>query len=84
MRWHENLDLMTVRLFKWSKISNIKKLKKMRRINRHTENQNIIVFAMDLKSIRMITLVTVKNKKLIYTLCARFYVLIEIFYLIHI
>ena len=25
----------------------------------------------------------IKNKKLIYTLCARFYVLIEIFYLIH-
>ena len=32
----------------------------------------------------MMALVAVKNKKLIYTFCARFYVLIEIFYSIHI
>ena len=38
---------------------------------------------MSLKSIRIIALVAVKNKKSIYTLRARFYMLIEIFYLIY-
>ena len=83
MRPHKSLNLATVRLFKWSKISNIKRLKKMRRMSRHTKSQNIIILAINLKSIRIMALVTVKNKKLIYTLCARFYVLIKMFYLIH-
>ena len=39
---------------------------------------------MSLKSIRMMALVAVKNKKSIYILRARFCVLIEIFYSIHI
>ena len=55
----------------------------MRQISRYIESQNIIVFAMGLKSIRMMALVTIKNKKLIYTLRARFCVLIEMFYLIY-
>ena len=83
MRLHESFDLATIRLLKWSKTSNIKRLKKMKRISRHAENQNIIIFIMSLKSIRMITLVVVKNKKSIYTLRARFYILIEVFYLIY-
>ena len=83
MRPHESLDLATVRLLKWSKTSNIKRLKKMRRMSRHAESQNIVVLAMGLKSIRMMALVAVKNKKSIYTLRARFCVLIEVFYLIH-
>ena len=83
MRSHKSLDLATVRLLKWSKTSNIKRLKKIRRMSRHVESQNIIVLAMSFKSIRMMALVTVKNKKLIYTLRARFCVLIEMFYLIH-
>ena len=56
----------------------------MRRMSRYAESQNIIIFAMSLKSIRMMTLVAVKNKKLIYILRARFCVLIEMFYPIHI
>ena len=39
---------------------------------------------MDFKSIRIIALVVVKNKKSIYTFRARFYVLIKVFYLIYI
>ena len=81
---HKNLDLVTVRLFKWFKIFNIKRLKKMRRMSKYIKNQNIIIFAMNFKSIRIIALVTIKNKKLIYIFYARFCVLIEIFYLIHI
>ena len=84
MRLHKNLNLAIIRFLKWSKISNIKRLKKIKRINRHIKNQNIIIFIIDLKSIRIITLVIIKNKKSIYTLRARFYVLIEMFYLIHI
>ena len=84
MRPHKSLDLATVRLLKWSKTSNIKRLKKMRRINRHIKSQNIVVLAISLKSIRMMALITVKNKKSIYTLRARFCVLIKIFYLIYI
>ena len=84
MRRHESLDLITIRLFKWSKISNIKRLKKMRRMSRYAENQNIIIFAINFKSIRIIAFVTIKNKKSIYILRARFCVLIEMFYLIHI
>ena len=84
MRPHKSLNLATIRLLKWSKISNIKKLKKIRRINRYTESQNIIVFAINLKSIRIMALVTVKNKKSIYTLRARFCVLIKMFYPIYI
>ena len=38
---------------------------------------------MNFKSIRIIAFIAVKNKKLIYTLRARFYILIKIFYLIH-
>ena len=83
MRPHESLDLATVRLLKWSKTSNIKRLKKIRRMSRHAESQNIIVLAMGLKSIRMMALMTVKNKKSIYTLRARFCVLIKMFYLIY-
>ena len=55
----------------------------MRRMSRHAESQNIVVLAMGLKSIRMMALMAVKNKKSIYTLRARFCVLIEVFYLIH-
>ena len=83
MRPHESLDLAIVRLLKWSKTSNIKRLKKIRRMSRHAESQNIIIFAMGLKSIRMMAFVAVKNKKSIYILRARFCVLIEMFYLIH-
>ena len=83
MRSYESLDLATVRLFKWSKTSNIKRLKKIRRMSRYAESQNIVVFVMGLKSIQMMALVVVKNKKSIYTLRARFCVLIEVFYLIH-
>ena len=84
MRLHESFDLATVRFLKWSKIFNIKRLKKMRRMSRHAESQNIIILIMGLKSIRMMAFVAVKNKKSIYTLRARFCVLIEMFYLIHI
>ena len=80
---HKSLDLATVRLFKWFKTFNIKKLKKMRRINKYIKNQNIIIFIMSFKSIQMITFVIIKNKKSIYIFYARFYVLIEIFYLIY-
>ena len=83
MRLYKSLDLATVRLLKWSKTSNIKRLKKMRRMSRYAESQNIVVLAMGFKSIRMMALVAVKNKKSIYTLRARFCVLIEMFYLIH-
>ena len=83
MRPHENFDLTTVRLLKWFKTSNIKRLKKMRQMSRYAKSQNIIVLTMDLKSIRMMALVVVKNKKSIYTLRARFCVLIKMFYLIH-
>ena len=83
MRSHESFDLAIVRLFKWSKTSNIKRLKKIRRISRYAESQNIVIFAMGLKFIRMMAFVAVKNKKSIYTFCARFYVLIEMFYSIH-
>ena len=38
---------------------------------------------MGFKSIQIITLMAVKNKKLIYTFYARFYILIKIFYSIH-
>ena len=55
----------------------------MRRINRHVESQNIIILIMGFKSIRIIALIAVKNKKSIYTLRARFYVLIEMFYSIY-
>ena len=84
MRSHKSLDLAIIYFFKWSKISNIKRLKKIRRMSRHVKNQNIVIFVMGFKSIRMMALMTVKNKKSIYTLRARFYVLIEMFYLIHI
>ena len=84
MQSHKSLNLAIIRLLKWSKTSNIKRLKKIRRINRHAESQNIIIFAMNLKSIRMMALITVKNKKSIYTLRARFYILIKMFYSIHI
>ena len=84
MRSYKNLDLAIVRLLKWSKTSNIKRLKKMRRISRHAENQNIIILAMSLKSIRIMALVAVKNKKSIYTFRARFYMLIKMFYPIYI
>ena len=84
MRLYKSLDLAIVRLLKWSKTSNIKRLKKMRRMSRYIKSQNIIIFVMSLKSIRMMALVVVKNKKSIYTLRARFCVLIEMFYLIHI
>ena len=84
MRLHENLNLAIIRLFKWSKISNIKRLKKIKRISRYAESQNIIIFIINLKFIRIMTLVAVKNKKLIYILRARFYMLIKIFYLIYI
>ena len=52
-------------------------------MSRYAENQNIIIFIMGFKSIRIIALVAVKNKKLIYTLRARFCILIKIFYLIY-
>ena len=84
MRLYKSFNLATVRLFKWFKTFNIKKLKKIRRINRHAKNQNIIILAVNLKFIRIMALVTVKNKKLIYIFRARFYVLIKIFYSIHI
>ena len=84
MRSHKSLDLMIIHLLKWSKTSNIKRLKKIRRISRYAENQNIIIFIMGLKSIRIIAFITVKNKKSIYTLYARFCVLIKVFYLIYI
>ena len=53
-------------------------------MSRHIKSQNIIILAMNFKSIRIITLVTVKNKKSIYILYARFCILIKMFYLIHI
>ena len=84
MRSHKSLDLAIIRLFKWFKIFNIKRLKKMKRISRYIKSQNIIIFAISFKSIWIIALITVKNKKLIYILYARFYMLIEMFYLIHI
>ena len=83
MRSHESLNLATIHFFKWFKISNIKKLKKIKRMNRYIKSQNIVIFVINLKSIRMMTLMAVKNKKSIYTLRARFCVLIKMFYLIH-
>ena len=84
MRPHKSLNLAIIRLFKWFKTSNIKRLKKMRRMSRYIKSQNIIIFAMGLKSIRMMALMAVKNKKSIYTLYTRFYMLIEMFYPIYI
>ena len=53
-------------------------------MSRYAESQNIIIFIINLKFIRMMAFVAVKNKKLIYILRARFCVLIKIFYLIYI
>ena len=83
MRPHESFNLATIRLFKWSKTSNIKRLKKIKRISRYAKNQNIIILIIGFKSIQMMALMAVKNKKSIYTFCARFYVLIKMFYPIH-
>ena len=76
MRPHKSL--------KWSKTSNIKRLKKIKRMSRYVKSQNIVIFIMGLKSIRIMAFVIIKNKKLIYTFRARFYILIKMFYLIHI
>ena len=56
----------------------------MRRMSRYIKSQNIIIFIINFKSIRMMTFITIKNKKSIYTLRARFCILIKMFYLIHI
>ena len=52
-------------------------------MNKYAESQNIIILIINFKSIRIMVFVAVKNKKLIYILRARFYLLIEIFYLVY-
>ena len=52
-------------------------------MSKYAENQNIIIFAMSFKSIQIMAFITVKNKKSIYIFCARFYMLIKVFYLIY-
>ena len=55
----------------------------MRRVRRYIEYNNIIILAVGLEFFRLVAIVTVKDKQLIFTLHTKYYIEIEILNLIH-
>lgn len=68
---YQGLDLTTVRLLQWPKAANIEWLEEVRGIWRHTECDDIVALAIELKFNRVVTLVAVEDQEPVCTLYAR-------------
>ena len=75
---HYPFDLLAIYYLKRAEISNIKWLEDMRRVRRHTERDNVILFAIELEVGRVVAIVAVKDEEAINPGYSSFSILIEV------
>ena len=78
MRTYQRLDLATVRLLQWPKAADIKWLEEVGGMRRHTECDDIVALAVELKFSRVVALMPIKDQQPVCGLHTTRYMMVEV------
>ena len=82
MPLYKIFNYATVSFFKRTKTTDIERLKLIKQISKHTKRNNVVIVTVSLEICRMVTFVTIENKKTFKSLYTLFYMLVEVLNLI--
>ena len=75
---YQVLNLATIHLLQWPKAANIKWLALMGGVCRHVERNDVVLLVIELEFGRVVALIAVEDQQPIFTLCPRYYIVVEV------